>query len=220
MGRVFALRNVRVFYKKLGRMKFVSHLDMNRFMARLISKSKIPIWYTEGFNQHIYMNFAIPLSLGFEGLYEIMDIRLIDENYSLEDCLADLKKVCPDDIEIFEVSEPLLNMKEITFAEHKISLAEFSEEQKLKLCEFLNRDSVICQKVGKKGRVKEIDIIPKIASFSLQGNVLDICLNAGCEDTLNPALVLSTFFEQCGIEPVFYTVTRTAILDREKRLFK
>ena len=67
------MRNVRIFYKKIGRMKFISHLDMTRFMSRLISKSKIPVWYTEGFNRHIYMNFAVPLSLGFEGLYEILE---------------------------------------------------------------------------------------------------------------------------------------------------
>ena len=74
MGRVFALRNVRIFYEKKGRMKFVSHLDMNRFMSRLIAKSKIPVWYTEGFNSHIYINFALPLSLGFESDYEVLNV--------------------------------------------------------------------------------------------------------------------------------------------------
>lgn len=219
MGRVFALKNVRIFYKKTGRMKFVSHLDMNRFMSRLITKSKIPVWYTEGFNQHIYMNFAIPLSLGFEGKYEIMDIRLMDDNYSLEDCFNALKSVCPSDIEIFDVKEPVLNMKEIGFAEYIISLSEFFESEKNALIKFLEQPSVICQKTGKKGRVKEIDIIPKIAYFAICGNELKMCLNAGCEDTLNPSLVLSTFFEQTNTEPVFYTVTRTAILDKNKNLF-
>ena len=86
-------------------MKFISHLDMTRFMSRLIAKSKIPVWYTEGFNQHIYMNFALPLSLGFEGLYEIVDIRLTDDSYSLEKCLEALKKVSPPDIEFISVSD-------------------------------------------------------------------------------------------------------------------
>ena len=81
------MKNVRLFYSKTGRMKFVSHLDMTRFMSRLIAKSKIPVWYTEGFNQHIYMNFALPLSLGYEGLYEVMDFRLNDDSYPLEECL-------------------------------------------------------------------------------------------------------------------------------------
>ena len=57
------MRNVRVFFTKHGRMKFASHLDMNRLMTRLIRLSNIPIWYTEGFNQHPYITFALPLSL-------------------------------------------------------------------------------------------------------------------------------------------------------------
>ena len=51
MGRVFALRNVRVFYAKRGRMKYVSHLDMNRYMVRLFKVANIPAWYTEGFSK-------------------------------------------------------------------------------------------------------------------------------------------------------------------------
>ena len=90
------MKNVRIYFKKTDRMKFVSHLDMTRVMSRLIKKSGIPIWYTEGFNKHIYMNFALPLSLGFEGFGEIMDIRLVDDEYKNENVLNNLQKVCPN----------------------------------------------------------------------------------------------------------------------------
>lgn len=201
-------------------MKFVSHLDMNRFMSRLITKSKIPIWYTEGFNQHIYMNFAIPLSLGFEGLYEIMDIRLTDDEYPLEMCLEALNSVAPDDIVFTAVKEPKENMKEIAFAQYDISLNNFSGESKQQLAEFLQRESVLCLKKGKKGKLKEIDIIPKIRCFEIKQDTLCICVNAGCEDTLNPSLVLSTFFEQTQTESCFYSVVRTAVLNKKGELFE
>lgn len=214
------MKNVRIFYEKKGRMKFVSHLDMNRFMARLIAKSKIPVWYTEGFNQHVYMNFAVPLSLGFEGLYEIMDIRLTDDNYSLEACLNALNSVCPEDIKFTAAAEPVLKTKEIGFAEFKLSLNNFTETDRQKLTDFLNKPSILCQKVGKKGKVKEIDIIPKIRSFGFDRDILTLCLVAGSEDNLNPTLVMQTFFEQTETEPVFYSVTRTAILDKNGKMFK
>ncbi len=214
------MRNVRIFYKKTGRMKFVSHLDMTRFMSRLITKAKIPIWYTEGFNQHIYMNFAVPLSLGFEGLYEVMDFRLVNDDYSLTDCLNALNSVCPPDISFFNISEPKLATKDIAFAEFKLEFEKLDEELTNKLTEFFTRDSVICFKKGKKGKVKEIDIIPKIRGFGLDGNILTLCLTAGNEDNLNPTLVMDTFFEQCEFSPVFYKVTRTALLDKECKLFE
>ena len=215
-GRVFALRNVRIFYKKTGRLKFVSHLDMNRFMSRLITRSKIPVWYTEGFNQHVYMNFAVPLSLGFEGLYEILEIRLVDDSFSCEDCLKALKAVAPEDISFFAVKEAGLNMKEIGFALFELKF----EQLPSLLAEFLNRDSIICEKKGKKGKVKEVDIIPKIRSFEISENTLKLCLVAGTEDNLNPSLVMEAFFSQTETEPVFYSVTRTAILDKSGNKFE
>lgn len=213
------MRNVRIFYKKLRSMKFISHLDMTRFMSRLITKSKIPIWYTEGFNQHVYMNFAVPLSLGYEGLYEIMDIRLVDESYSLEDCLNALKQVSPPDIEFVGITEGEMHMKTIGFAEYELTFETFNGETAGALQKFLNSDAILCQKVGKKGRVKEIDLIPKIKSFEITETGIKLILVAGSEDNLNPSLVMSAFFEQCGIEPIFHTVSRTMIYNKEMEKF-
>lgn len=210
------MRNVRIFYRKKDRMKFVSHLDMNRFMSRLLTKSKIPVWYTEGFNQHIYMNFAVPLSLGFEGDYEILDIRIIDPDFSEDDCLEALKAVATAGIEFLKVAPPQKNMKEITFAEYCL---EFDNLDGQKITEFLSCDSIICEKKGKKGKTKEVDIIPKIKSFKVDGNVLTLCLAAGCEDTLNPSLVMNTYFDWASTKKQFYSVTRTAIFDKECKLF-
>ncbi len=199
-------------------MKFVSHLDMNRFMSRLITKSKIPVWYTEGFNQHIYMNFALPLSLGFEGLYEILDIRLIDEEYSHGDVLTALKNVAVEDIEFVAVTDGEMQMKTIGFAKYELEFEDFSFADTLK--EFLSREEILCQKTGKKGKVKEIDLIPKIKSFEIGENSVKFVLVAGSEDNLNPTLVMDTFFAQCEIAPVYYTVSRTMIYNRDGDEFK
>ncbi len=212
------MKNVRIFYKKLGSMKFVSHLDMNRFMSRLITKAKIPVWYTEGFNQHIYMNFALPLSLGFEGLYEVLDIRLIDDNYCLENVLNALKGVAPDDIEFDFVTEGEMPMKTIGFAKYELELENFDFANSLN--EFLNLESIICEKTGKKGKVKEIDLIPKIKSFEITEKGVELVLAAGSEDNLNPTLVMNAFFEQCNIRPVYYTVKRAMIYNRDLKEFK
>lgn len=212
------MRNVRIFYRKKGSMKFISHLDMTRFMSRLIAKSKIPVWYTEGFNQHIYMNFAVPLSLGFEGLYEIVDIRLTDDSYSLEKCLEALKSVSPPDIEFVSVSDGGSHMKTIGFAKYELEFEKFDFAEALN--EFLSRESILCEKAGKKGKVKEIDLIPKIKSFEITDNGVNLILVAGSEDNLNPSLVMTAFFEQCGIEPQFYSVKRTMIYNREGEQFK
>ncbi len=214
------MKNVRIYYKKLGRMKFISHLDMTRFMARVITRSKIPVWYTEGFNQHIYMNFALPLSLGFESECEIMDIRLTDDSYENEAVLKALSSVSTKDIEFVSVKEPILPTKEIGFSVFELKFDSMDESLKFALCDFLSWDSILTEKVGKKGKVKQIDLVPKIRSWSINDNLLTLSLVAGSEDNLNPTLVLSAFFEQTNTPPVSYSVARTAILDKTGKDFK
>lgn len=201
----------------MGRMKFISHLDMTRFMSRLIAKSKIPVWYTEGFNRHIYMNFAVPLSLGFEGLYEILEIRIMDDNFTNEDCLKALNNVAVEGIEFLSVCDQEQNMKDIGFAEFCLC---FDECVPNGIEEFLNSESILCEKKGKKGKIKEIDLIPKINSFKIENNVLTLVLVAGNEDNLNPTLVMDTFFDKSNKEPIFYSVTRTAILNKKLEIFE
>ena len=200
-------------------MKFVSHLDMNRFMSRIINKAKIPVWFTEGFNRHAYLNFAVPLSLGYEGLYEILDVKIVDDNCSLDDVLAALKKVSTPDIEFFKVQESVMNMKEIGFAEFEILFDEISEPKSNNIIEFFAKNSIICQKTTKKGGTKDIDIAPLIKRYSLCGNKLTLVLTAGNEDNLNPSLVMSALFNHLGTEPEFYSVTRTMIYNKQMKEF-
>ena len=214
------MKNVRIFYKKQGRMKFVSHLDMNRFMSRIISKAKIPVWFTEGFNRHAYLNFAVPLSLGYEGVYEILDIKITDDAYPLNDILAALQSVSVPDIEFFAVSEALMNMKHIGFAEFEITLDEIDELKTNKINEFFAKSSISCQKTTKKGGTKDIDIAPLIKKYSLVDNKLTLVLTAGNENNLNPLLVMQTLFEQTSIEPIYYSVTRTMIYNSQLEQFK
>lgn len=201
-------------------MKFVSHLDMNRFMTRLINKAKIPIWFTEGFNQHAYFNFAVPLSLGFEGQYEILDLRIVDPDYSNEQLVVDLNKASIPDIEFLDAKEPILKMKEIVFAEFKIIFDELGLELKEKIEAFFTKEQIITQKTTKKGGTKDIDIAPLIKKWDLEGDELTLILTAGNENNLNPNLVLSTFFESENLAPIDYSVIRTMIYDKNLNEFK
>lgn len=213
------MRNVRIFYKKTGRMKFVSHLDMNRFMTRIINKSKIPVWFTEGFNRHAYLNFAVPLSLGYEGLYEVLDVKITDDNFPLSQVLSDLQAVSVPDIHFFDVKEAVMNMKEIGFAEFEILFDEVSESLAEKIENFFKKESIICQKTTKKGGTKDIDIAPLIKNWQLSGNKLTLILTAGNENNLNPSLVMDTFFADQSVKPLFYSVTRTMIFSKQMQQF-
>ena len=60
------MKSTRIWFHKFGTAKYISHLDLNRCVARAFHKAKLPMWYTEGFNPHAFVTFALPLSLGVE----------------------------------------------------------------------------------------------------------------------------------------------------------
>ena len=200
-------------------MKFLSQLDMNRLMTRVIRKSGLPVWYTEGFNQHIYINYAVPLSLGFEGLYEIMDIRLTDDEPAPENIVKQLNSAAPDGIKFLRAAKPVKPTVEIAFAEYELVFPDEGDGIYRDLREFLSQKSVVCLKKDKKGRLKEFDIIPKIRKTEITENGARLILSAGNEGNLNPSLLLSAFFENTGREPVFCEVKRLMLFDRELKPF-
>ena len=201
-------------------MKFVSHLDINRLMSRIIKKSGIDVWYTEGYNQHLYVNFILPLSLGFESEYELLEIKALDNEISFEEICLRLNRVAPVGIRFISAAEPVLKAKYTAYAGYRIT---FDTEDGLffqKLIGFLNRDSVLCTKTTKRGNIKEFDIIPKIKEKSIDGNTLKIIVPGRPEESLNPVLILDKFFEDTNTEKVYYQVVRTAIYDENMQLFR
>ncbi len=212
------MRSVRVFYKKHSALRFISHLDMNRFMPRIIRKTNIPVWYTEGFNSHIYLNFALPLSLGFSSDYEAMDFKVTDDSYSNESIKNELQRVAPDSIEIIDVAEPQFKVGKIAFAEFKII---FEDKISDKLNDFLKKESIKVLKKNKKGILKEMELSDKIKRFEIENNgntVLKIVLSAG-NDNVNPQLLISAFEEFSGVN-TDYQITRTMLYTENLEVFK
>ena len=52
---------VRLKFRKVGSLQYISHLDLQRTFNRVISRACIPVWYTKGFNPHIKLVFSTPL---------------------------------------------------------------------------------------------------------------------------------------------------------------
>lgn len=216
------MQNVRLLYEKTGRLRFVSHLDMNRFMIRMLRLSGLPIWYTEGFHPHPYVTFALPLSLGFESRYEVMDFRLTQE-VDPASALASLNRVFPPEVRGFDLFAPEKKPGEIAFAQFEIRFcAPAGWEQTLDA--FLRRPELIAEKKTKKGETVRLNLAPKLHSVSVAREDADVLLRltlpAGGTDNLNPTLLLSLCEQETGAPLPPYTVCRTLLLDRAGQPFR
>ena len=202
-------------------MRFVSHLDMNRFMSRIVHKTRLPIWYTEGFNKHPYITFALPLSLGFESDYEVMDFRVIDDELPLENIKKAFEDVFPPYLKIVDAFEPVMKTGDVAFADFKIAFDSEDENVYNLLQKIFSLKEIKVSKKSKKGAISEIDIAPKIKNYSInkdKGICLLLTLPAGSKDNINPTMLLNYIEEQEHLPE--YTVCRTALYNEKMELFR
>lgn len=203
---------IRVYFIKQGPSKYMSHLDLMRCMTRTIRRAGIPIWYTEGFNPHPFMTFALPLSLGTAGLCETMDVRLT-EDLSFEEVKRRLNGVLCEGIEVTRVDYVGEKATAIQSAVYRIGL-NVSGMGGEALCEalerYLTQDEIIVQKKNKKKQLVDMDVKPHVMACSTEvwgdGAVLRIQLPAGTTLNVNPGILLKGFeaangliFERCEI---------------------
>ena len=219
------MKNVRIWFKKDYECRYISHLDLNRCMLRALHKSKLPIWHTEGFNPHPFVTFPLPLSLGFRGTNECMDLKLEDDDYSYEEIITKLNNCLPKGLRVFNVTEPIMKAGEIAYADFtlKISYDKISSD---KICSHLKDlfalKKIEIEKKSKKG-IKKIDIKPGIKSYEIAENSgfaeLNIILSAGSTDNINPNLIISAL-EKYFSESYYVDITRNKLYNSDMELFR
>ncbi len=219
------MKNVRVWFKKDDECRYISHLDLNRVMIRAVVKSRLPVWRTEGFNVHPYITFALPLSLGFRGERESMDMRILDDKLSLDTIKEELNLCLPHGLSVFDVTEPKCKPGAINSAKFKMRLScdDISvEELYSKLQELLSSNEILVDKKTKKG-VKKIDIkeyFKDAKHYDTEKDVVvRVVLPAGSTTNINPTLLINALSEKYGVE-VCYDITRVDVFDAEGRPFE
>ena len=220
MNDVKDFRTVRVTFRKLGRARYISHLDLNRTMTRAVRRARLPIWYTEGFNRHPYLTFASPLSLGFEGERETMDVRL-EQEMDLAELATKLNAVMPEGLEVIGAAWAVKKAGEVDRAVYRIEITCPAEAVRA----LFLKDEVLVQKRTKKKDYKTIDLKSALAASAptitetKDGCVLELTLPCSSADTVNPSLVMTALESDLETAPLIYTVRRLAVLDKDGEIF-
>jgi radical SAM-linked protein len=66
----------RVRFTKLGRMRFLSHHDLQRLFERALRRTELPLRMSGGFNPRPLIAFPTALGLGVESADEILEVEL------------------------------------------------------------------------------------------------------------------------------------------------
>ena len=223
---------LRIKFKKVGSLRYISHLDLVRTMNKIIVRAKLPLWYTAGFNPKPKMIFAAPLSIGTESVCEFMDVRLIDD-ISPEVAMERLNANMTDEMQVLDAYYTEEKLTDLKWLAYDISIKTNNSSEKLAadVVEYLLGESVVVEKKSKPGEpTKTTDIRPQIKSAECvyaDGWInIKTILSADASSFLNPEYVVSALKKQLGIlsDPdltkEYYTITRVNAYKADMSEFK
>lgn len=220
------MRSIRIWFTKKDASKYISHLDLTRCLIRAFRRTDIPLWYTEGFNPHPYLVFGLPLPLGVEGLREVLDIRLTDDDYPNERVLTELNRVSVPGIEFLEVVEPVEKNLAVNKAKYSVSVPNLKDSKKVyaDVKTAVEKGNITIEKKSKKGVVKEINICEHLIDFncSFDGETVNMSfiLPAGNDFTINPVSFCNALFECIGISQPLHRIVRHKLLTKDLKEFR
>ena len=190
-------------FTKEANIKFISHLDLMRTLQRVIRRANLPMEYSKGFNPHMAMSIAQPLSVGVYSDAEYMDIVLVEE-LDEKEIIEKLNEKTASGIKFLEARKVITKEgeKKLPQAMALIDAARFTVkmlcedskvvEEKLKTLEE-NKEWITIKK-SKKGE-KEVNLRTMIKEMKYWTNenelVLNILISSGSREHLSPDLVAS-----------------------------
>ena len=216
----------RLLFEKRGDAVWISHLDLMRVFQRAFRRAGFLLKHTGGFNQHAYVSFALPLSVGTESGCEIMDFEL-EESFCPEELRERLNGALPAGVRVLEVYDSPSKLKELTHLHAQVTLeydAGTGAETAAAVTALFERDALPVEKKSKKG-MTTVDIKPmirylKVTERSGQELLLDAVVCAQ-NPSLNPALLVSaieTLLPAC--KPDHAVIRRMEVLREDSTPFR
>ena len=211
-----------VAFEKGAALRYIGHLDLMRTVQRGLRRSNLPIKYSNGFNPHIRLSFAAPLSVGVIGLNELMEVPL-EDGVTPEEFIARMNAVLPHCLQMRSCHEiddtyPAL-MSLVAGADYRITFAADEEGRKAaeKFEAFMALECYVANRRTKSGE-NPCDIRPFVVDGSCRatedGYEIRLRTVATKAGMLKPSLWFDSLceFSECG--EVQHLIYREHILAR------
>ena len=97
-------RKIRLKFRKVGEMRFLSHLELVHLFYRASKRADLPLCFSEGFHPLPRIVFATALPVGMESLTEIVDMEC-HGRITPGEVMERLNQILPQGIEMVEAVE-------------------------------------------------------------------------------------------------------------------
>ncbi|MBJ6798913.1 TIGR03960 family B12-binding radical SAM protein [Geomonas propionica] len=175
-------QRIRIRFEKVGRMRFLSHLEMLTLFTRAVGRSGIPIRFSLGFHPHPKFSFATALSVGIESYAEYMDFE-VDAGYTAAQLQEALNVTLPEGVRVLEADEIPLRAPALSVLMDKVRYRvtlpeELAHDLEAKAAAFLALESLPVRR-EKKGKATEFDLRHELAELKVEGRVLEMVAGRG-----------------------------------------
>ena len=205
-------------FGKQPRLRFISHLDLQRFFQRAVNRTGLPIAWSQGFNPHPVMSFGSALALGWTSEYEIIDIKLSAPmgRKRTEDAI---RAALPEDLPVLEVrmvdDRHPAPMALVKMADYRVTLeGETAGAVLSQIPAFMERENVPAIKKTKSGE-KEINARPMVISLEPFEGGFNARLMLTERESIKPDLLISLLADMAGVEAPEARVHRLLLLGED-----
>ncbi len=205
-------------FAKRPRLRFISHLDLQRFFQRAVNRTGLPIAWSQGFNPHPVMSFGSALALGWTSDYEVIDIKLSAPmgRKRTEDAM---RAALPEDLPVLEVrmvdDKHPAPMALVKMSDYRVTLAgENAHAVLAAIPEFMARETVCAAKKTKSGE-KEINARALVISMEPHEDGFEARLMLTERESIKPDLIVTLLSEMAGVKPPEARIHRLSLLGED-----
>ena len=216
----------RVKWTKTGVLKFIGHLDVQRYFHKAMMRAGLPVTFSQGMSPHQIMSFAAPLGMGMTSEGEYADITF-DWCYRGEEMLSRMNAVMNEGISVTEfrrIDKKEKNCMAVTAAcDYRIGFRKghyFTEPFLRRTEMFAMQEEIMVMKKTKRSE-KMVDIAPMILDIHMEDKeeeTIFLRTVAGSSENLRPQTVMEAFCNYLGYDydPLGFTIHRLeTYLDRD-----
>ena len=190
----------RARYHKLGRMRYLSHLELSRTIIRAFRRAQVPLSYTEGFHPMPRLAFASALAVGVESQGEYLDFET-SRPISLEAMRDRINESLPQGLGLEQAADVESGAQSLG---DLINAARYSARLEAPIsAALLARD--LAEKLGgvtelkvrreRKGQNEELDVLPSIHRIAAsEDGTLEMVLRVGGSGAARPDDVIRGLF--------------------------
>jgi len=158
-------QRVRIRFGKQGDLRLISHRDLMRTWERLLRRAGIELAMTEGFHPKPKMMFPSALAVGIEGLDEVLELELLEEQDPSR-LLELIRSQAPPGLQILNLTSLAATgrtrLRGMTFAVEVP--AERRPETARRIAVLLEQDA---HSITREGRAAPLDLRPLIEKLTL-----------------------------------------------------